>query len=69
MKRKTVMSRPRFITRTIFAVLLCLVVLAAIAFLVVVDLADGVSRNEDSWAKVKEPVLQDLPSVKLSDGD
>jgi len=63
------MSRPRFITRTILAALLCLVVLAAIAFLVVVDIDQRTSRHEDEWAKQRQGIIQESPSTKPSDGD
>jgi len=63
------MSRPRFITRTVLAAFLCLVVLAAIAFLVVVDIDERTSRHEDEWAKQRQGIIQESPSMKASEGD
>jgi len=63
------MSRPRFITRTVLAAFLCLVVLAAIAFLVVVDIDERTSRHEDEWAKKRQGIIQESPSTKVSDKD
>jgi amino acid transporter len=57
------------ISRAIIAVLLCLGALAVIAFLVVVDIIDDVSRDQHAWAKAHEPVIQEIPSVKPSEGD
>jgi len=62
------MSRPRFIIR-ILAAFLCLVVLAAITFLVVVDIDQRTSRHEDEWAKQRQGIIQESPSTKPSDGD
>ena len=63
------MSRPRFIIRTMLAAFFCLVVLAAIAFLVVVGIDERTSRHEDEWAKQRQGIIQEIPSVKPSDGD
>jgi len=63
------MSRPRFITRTILAAFLCLAVLAVIALLVVVDIDERTSRHEDERAKQRQGIVQEIPSVKPSDGD
>ena len=69
MKRKTAMSRPRFRIRAILVAFLCLVVLAAIAFLVVVGIDERTSRHENEWAKQRQGIVQEIPSVKPSDGD
>jgi len=63
------MSRPRFITRSVLAVFLCLAALAVIAFLVVVDIDQRTSRHEDEWAKQRQGIIQESPSTKPSDGD
>jgi amino acid transporter len=62
----------RLIFRAILVVFLLLGILAMTAFIVVVDIIDGVSRDEDSWARTNEPVIQgfqELTSTKVSDGD
>jgi len=51
--------------RTILAVL----ILAAIAFLVVVDIVERTSRHEDEWAKQRQGIVQEIPSVKVSEED
>ena len=63
------MSRPKFIIRAILAGVLCLGILAAVAFLVVVDIVERTSRHEDEWAKQCQGIIQEIPSVKPSDGD
>ena len=63
------MNGSRFIVRTVLIAFLCLVVLAAIAFLVVVNIDERTSRHEDEWSKQRQGIIQESPSVKVSDKD
>jgi len=63
------MNGSRFIVRTILAAFLCLAVLATIAFLIVVDIAERTSRHEDERAKQRQGIVQESPSTKVSDKD
>lgn len=58
----------RFVIRAFLAVLLFLAALVVIAFLVIVDIVDGISRNQDRQ-QTTGAVLQDLTSSKPSRGD
>jgi len=49
--------------------ILAVILLAAVAFVVVVDIVDRTSRHEDKWAKQCQGIVQEIPSVKVSDGD
>lgn len=56
------------VVRALLAVLLCLGFLVVIAFLIVVDIIDDISRDQDRW-QTRDVVVQDLPSPKVSEGD
>jgi hypothetical protein len=56
------------VVRALLAVLLCLGFLVMVAFLVVVDIVDHVSRNQER-SQTTDAVVQDLPSPKVSDHD
>ena len=55
--------------RAALAVFLFLGILAVIAFLVIVDIDERTSRHENEWAKQRQGIAQEIPSVKPSDGD
>jgi hypothetical protein len=56
------------VIRAFLAGFLCVGILVVIAFLIVVDIIDGISRHEDR-RQTKDVIVQDLPSPKLSEGD
>jgi len=58
-------TKMRPIIRAFLAGFLCVGVLVVIAFLVVVDIDERISRHEDAWAKQ----TTDLVSGKVSDAD